>query len=45
MAVLTATKEYFKSIPAIKFEGPETDNPLAFRWFYENRKVRKKTMM
>jgi len=37
-------KEYFKGIGKIPYEGPETDNPLAFRWYDENRKVGDKTM-
>lgn len=37
-------KEYFKGIGRIKFEGKETDNPLAFRWYDENRMVGGKTM-
>ena len=32
-------KEYFDGIPKIKFEGRGTDNPLAFRWYDENRVV------
>ena len=39
-----ATREYFKGIPQIKFEGRGTDNPLAFRWYDENRVVAGKTM-
>jgi xylose isomerase len=37
-------KEYFKGIPQIKYEGKDTDNPLAFRWYDENKVVRGKTM-
>jgi xylose isomerase len=37
-------KEYFRGISRIPFEGRESDNPLAFRWYDENRKVGKKTM-
>ncbi len=37
-------KEYFKGIGQIQFEGPESDNPLAFRWYDEDRVVRGKTM-
>ncbi|WP_210489372.1 xylose isomerase [Rufibacter aurantiacus] len=36
--------EYFKGIGQIKFEGPETDNPLAYRWYDENRVVAGKTL-
>ncbi len=39
-----AATEYFKGIPQIKFEGRGTDNPLAFRWYDENRVVAGKTM-
>jgi xylose isomerase len=39
MAIVTGEKEYFKGIGQIKYEGPESDNPLAFRWYDENRVV------
>jgi len=39
-----STKSYFKNIPAISYEGPESDNPFAFRWYDENRVVAGKTM-
>jgi xylose isomerase len=38
------TKAYFKNIPQIKFEGRDTDNPLAFRWYDENKLVAGKSM-
>ena len=38
------TKTYFKNIPQIKFEGRDTDNPLAFRWYDENKLVAGKSM-
>jgi xylose isomerase len=44
MQVLTGNKEFFKNIPQIKFEGIESDNPLAFRWYDENKMVAGKTM-
>lgn len=44
MKVIKGDKEYFKGIPQIKYEGLESDNPLAFRWYDENKKVRGKTM-
>ena len=44
MKVITGSKEYFKNISQIKFEGPETDNPLAFRWYDENKMVAGKSM-
>ncbi|WP_121356245.1 xylose isomerase [Flavisolibacter nicotianae] len=39
-----ATKTFFKNIPQIKFEGPESDNPFAYRWYDENKVVAGKTM-
>ncbi|MBE2230265.1 MAG: xylose isomerase [Chitinophagaceae bacterium] len=44
MEVVTGNKEYFKGIGKIKFEGKDTDNPLAFRWYDENSVVAGKTM-
>lgn len=35
---------YFPNIKKIKFEGPDSDNPLAFKYFNPKRKVRGKTM-
>lgn len=37
-------KTLFDKIPAIKYEGAESKNPLAFRWYDANRMVRGKTM-
>jgi len=39
MTIVTGKKEYFQGIGQIKFEGPESDNPLAFKWYDENRVV------
>jgi xylose isomerase len=44
MKIVTGAKEYFKGIPQIKYEGPESDNPLAYKWYDENRMVAGKTM-
>ncbi len=44
MSVLLGDKEFFKGIPQIKFEGVESDNPLAFRWYDADRVVAGKTM-
>jgi xylose isomerase len=35
MKVVTGDKEFFKGIGQVKFEGVESDNPLAFRWYDE----------
>lgn len=42
--VVTGDSEFFKGIGQIKFEGLESDNPLAFRWYDENRIVAGKSM-
>jgi xylose isomerase len=44
MTVVTASKKLFKNIGQIKYEGPQTDNPLAYRWYDENKVVGGKTM-
>ncbi|MFV0607273.1 MAG: xylose isomerase [Niabella sp.] len=44
MSVLLGDKEYFKGIPKIQYEGPQTDNPLAFRWYDEHKIVAGKTL-
>jgi xylose isomerase len=42
--IITGDKEFFKGIGQIKYEGPKTDNPLAFRWYDENRVIAGKTL-
>lgn len=44
MTVITGEKEYFKGISAVKYEGRDTDNPFAFRWYDESKIVAGKTM-
>lgn len=44
MKTVTGEKIFFAGIPAIQFEGPKTDNPLAYRWYDENRVVAGKPM-
>src|ERR1700730_10432631 len=44
MPVLTGEKEYFKGIGQIKYEGPATDNPLAYRWYDAGKSVADTTM-
>ena len=41
---LIGNAEYFKGIGKIQFEGKESDNPLAFKYYNENRIVAGKTM-
>ncbi|MBC7874578.1 MAG: xylose isomerase [Ferruginibacter sp.] len=44
MSIVTGNKEFFAGIGKIGYEGPESDNPLAFRWYDENKKIAGKTM-
>ncbi len=44
MKVTTGNKEYFKGIGQVKYEGKESDNPFAFKYYDAKRKVGKKTM-
>lgn len=44
MALTLGDKEYFKGIGEIKYEGRESDNPLAFRWYDESKVIAGKTM-
>jgi len=44
MAIVKGEKEYFKSIGEIRYEGKDSDNPLAFRYYDENKIVAGKTM-
>ena len=44
MKVVIGEREYFKAVPKIQYEGAGSDNPLAFRWYDENRMVAGKTM-
>ncbi len=44
MEIILGEKEYFKGLGQVKYEGPESDNPLAFRWYDENRVVAGKTL-
>ncbi len=44
MAYFVGNKEYFKNIGKVKFEGKESDNPLAFKFYDAEKKVNGKTM-
>ena len=35
---------YFDRIPQIKYEGPDSDNPLAFKYYQKNKQVAGKSM-
>ncbi|HSL74386.1 MAG TPA: xylose isomerase [Ilumatobacteraceae bacterium] len=38
------TDEFFADVEPIRFEGPDSDNPLAFRWYDADRVVAGRTM-
>jgi xylose isomerase len=44
MKIVTGSKEYFPKIGKIKFEGRESRNPLAFKFYDENKIVAGKSM-
>ncbi len=43
-SIVTGEKEFFKGIGQIKYEGLESNNPLAFRWYDADKVVAGKTM-
>lgn len=44
MSVVLGDKEYFTGIGKVAFEGADSDNPLAFKWYDENKVVAGKTL-
>jgi len=44
MSIVVGNREYFPEVGKIQYEGPESDNPLAFKWYDEDRVVAGKTM-
>ena len=44
MGVIIGKKEYFKNLNEVKYEGQESDNPLAYRYYDKDRMVLGKTM-
>ena len=44
MKILTGKKEFFPGVGKINYEGPQSDNPLAYRWYDENKTVAGKSM-
>ena len=44
MAIVTGDTIFFKGIDQVRYEGTESDNPLAFRWYDESKVVAGKTM-
>ena len=44
MKVTTGNKLYFKGINRIRYEGKDSDNPMAFRYYNPRQRIGKKTM-
>lgn len=44
MNITIGNEEFFPGIGKIKFEGKESNNPLAFKWYDENKVVAGKSM-
>jgi xylose isomerase len=44
MSITLGAKEYFPGIGKISYEGPDSDNPLAFKYYDENLVVAGKTL-
>jgi xylose isomerase len=44
MSIVTGEKEFFKGIGQIAYEGPQSKNPLAFKWYDAGKTVGGKTM-
>jgi len=44
MKVVTGEKEFFKGIGQVQYEGHESDNPLAFKWYDAGKLIGSKTM-
>jgi len=42
--ILKGKHEYFKGVGEIKYDGPDSKNPLAFRYYQPKRKVMGKSM-
>lgn len=44
MSITIGNKEYFPGIGKIGYEGPESDNPLAFKWYSPETEIAGKSM-
>ncbi len=44
MSIVLGDKSYFKSVGQINYEGPDSDNPLAFQYYKASQVVAGKTM-
>ena len=44
MQISTGKKEYFKGIDTVRYDGPDSQHPLAFRWYDADKVVAGKPM-
>jgi len=44
MSITLGNKEFFPAIGKIKYEGPKSDNPLAYKWYNEDHLIGGKSM-
>ncbi|PWT98633.1 MAG: xylose isomerase [Bacteroidetes bacterium] len=44
MSITLGSREYFPGIGKISFEGPQSDNPLAYKWYDEKKMIAGKSM-
>ena len=44
MSITLGNKEFFPGIGKIKYEGPKSNNPLAYKWYNEDHLIGGKTM-
>ena len=42
--IITGDREFYKGIGKIEYEGKESDNPLAFKYYDANKMIAGKTM-
>ncbi len=44
MHVITGDKTYFPTVGKIQYEGPQSDNPMAYKWYDETKTINGKTL-
>ena len=44
MSITKSRKDFFPAVDGVKYEGPDTDNPFAYRWYDEKKIVAGKPM-
>ncbi|RPE09419.1 xylose isomerase [Chitinophaga lutea] len=44
MNIITGDKTYFPTVGKIQYEGPKSDNPMAYKWYDETKTINGKTL-